>query len=241
MRKPTRGAGKWRVLALLPFAVKVEAPDAEVYEHRPTVRIAQGFNRMFTRIYHQMTVLSPPRLPRKGAAILVCNHVSGLDPMLIQGACSRMIVWMMAKEYYDLKALTWLYKMVEAIPVDRGSRDTSSTRAALRALANGRVLGVFPEGRIETDHELLPFQTGVALMAIKTGVSVYPTYLDGTQRGKEMVPAVTHSNRVIIRFGDPLHFDKRQTSREELEESTQRIQQAVWALRSASLRDKMLS
>lgn len=203
--------------------------------------MAQSFNRMFTRLYHQTTILSPPRLPRKGPAILVCNHVSGLDPMLVQGACNRMIVWMMAKEYYDLKALTWLYKLVEAIPVDRGTRDTSSTRAALRALANGRVLGVFPEGRIETDHELLPFQTGVALMAIKTGVNVYPTYLDGTQRGKEMVPAIAHPNRVFIRFGDPLHFDRRQSSREELEEATQRIQQAVSALRLASLPDKMLS
>lgn len=153
--------------------------------------------------------------------------------MLIQSVCSRMIVWMMAKEYYDLKSLTWLYKLIEAIPVDRGGRDMAATRAALRALTNGRVLGVFPEGRIETDHELLPFQTGVAMMAMKTGVPVYPAYLDGTQRGKEMVEAIAKPNEVTVSFGPPITFARKHTSKETLEQATERIRQAVFELRSA--------
>jgi len=65
---------------------------------------------------------------------------------------------MMAREYYDLRSLTWLYKIVEAIPVDRSGRDLSATRAALRALNEGRVVGIFPEGKIETSQDLLPFR-----------------------------------------------------------------------------------
>ena len=56
------------------------------------------------------------------------------------------------------------------------------------------------ELRIETSRDLLPFQTGVAMMAIKTGVTVYPAYLDGTQRGKEMVEAVATPNRARLTF-----------------------------------------
>jgi 1-acyl-sn-glycerol-3-phosphate acyltransferase len=197
------------------------------------VRVAQGINRLFARLYHQMTVVSPARLPRTGPAILVCNHVSALDPLLIQAACSRLVIWMMAREYYDIPSIGWVFKMVEAIPVERSGRDTAATRAALRALNDGRIVGIFPEGRIETDHELLPFQTGVALLAIKTGVPVYPVYLDGTQRGKQMVSSVVHANRVRIAFGAAVPFDRASTSKPALEAATRQIKEAVLALRSA--------
>jgi 1-acyl-sn-glycerol-3-phosphate acyltransferase len=139
---------------------------------------------------------------------------------------------MMAAEYYQIKSLSWLFKMVQAIPVDRSGRDLAATRAALRALAQGHILGIFPEGRIETDHDLLPFQTGVALMAIKTGVPVFPAYLDGTQRGKEMVEAVAGPNHAILRFGPAVDFDRHSTSKESLETATLQIRHAVGLLKS---------
>jgi len=210
------------------------------YERRLGTRVARAANRIFTRTYHHVDVFSPSVLPRTGPAILVCNHVSGLDPMLIQSACARMIVWMMAKEYYDLKSLTWFYEAIEAIPVARSGRDMPATRAALRALHNGRVVGIFPEGRIETERELLPFQTGMAMMAIKTGVSVYPAYVDGTQRGKEMVPAIASPNRVTLGFGKPLNFKGMGTGKDELEAATEKIRQAVLELRSRSGVDTIL-
>jgi 1-acyl-sn-glycerol-3-phosphate acyltransferase len=154
--------------------------------------------------------------------------------MLIQSANQRLITWMMAKEYYDLKSLTWLYKLVEAIPVERTGRDLVATRAALRALGNGRVLGIFPEGKIETSRDLLPFQTGVAMMAIKTGVPVFPAYLDGTQRGKAMVEAIIHPRHASIRFGPAVEFSRTSTSKESLEQGTEAIKNAVSALKIAT-------
>jgi len=212
----------------------VKQVEPEPFEELFEIRLAQAANRMFTRIYQDTTVLSPARLPRKGPGILVCNHISGLDPMLIQSACRRMIVWMMAREYYDMPSLTWFYKRVQAIPVARSGRDTAATRAALRVLGQGRILGIFPEGRIEVNHELLPFQTGVAMMAIKTGIDVYPAYIDGTQRGKEMVEAFANRNRVYISFGSKITFERSDASKDQLEAQTQRIHQAVSFLRMSS-------
>lgn len=202
-------------------------------EARLGTRLARAANRLFCRVYHRVRTLEPPGIPREGPAILVCNHVSGLDPMLIQSTCRRLIIWMMAREYYDIRTLTWLYKLVEAIPVERSGRDLAATRSALRALHEGRIVGIFPEGRIETDQDLLPFQTGVALMAIKTGVPVYPAYLDGTQRGKEMIEAVAHPQRAFIHYGPAVEFPRDSTSKEALEDATNRIREAVWALRDA--------
>jgi 1-acyl-sn-glycerol-3-phosphate acyltransferase len=210
------------------------SPPAVPIERRAIIRIAQGINRLFARNYHDMSVLAPAELPRTGPAILVSNHVSGLDPLLIQSACSRLVIWMMAREYYDIRSIGWIFRMVGAIPVERSGRDTAATRAALRALNDGRVVGIFPEGRIETDHELLPFQTGVALLAIKTGVPVYPVYLDGTQRGKNMLSAVLHPHRVRIAFGPAVSFDRDSTSKPALEAATDAIKKAVLALRSKS-------
>jgi 1-acyl-sn-glycerol-3-phosphate acyltransferase len=200
-------------------------------DKRLSVRTLKAFDVLFARCYHRVTVLSPPRLPRQGPAILVCNHTSGLDPLLIQSACRRLITWMMAKEYYDIKAIGWVFRAVGAIPVERSGRDLSSTRQALRALADGRVLGIFPEGKIETSRELLPFQTGVAMMAIKTGVPVYPAYLDGTQRNKEMLRAIALPNRATLRFGPPVEFDRSGTAKQHLEAATAQIQAAVESLR----------
>ena len=164
------------------------------------------------------------QLPLKGAAILVCNHTSGLDPLLIQSVSKRLIIWMTAKEYYEIKGINWVFRTIMAIPVERSGRDMAATRAALRALAEGRVLGVFPEGKIETSRDLLPFQPGVALMAIKAGVPVYPAYIDGTMRGKTMIDGFRERNQAVLRFGPAVEFDRSSTSRESLDAATAKIQ-----------------
>lgn len=199
-------------------------------EDRLSIRLLQAADVCFSRIYHQTHLCNPLQLPKRSSAILVSNHTSGLDPLLIQAVCPRLIIWMMAREYYDMKGLGWFFRTVEAIPVDRGGRDLAATRAALRALHHGHVLGIFPEGRIEDSHDLLPFQTGAAMMAIRTGVPVYPCYLDGTQRNKSMLDAYLLPNRATIRFGPPVQIGQSSKSKDDLEEVTAKIKAAIAAL-----------
>lgn len=202
-------------------------------ENRPIIRLLQAVDICFARIYHRVSVRAPQQLPRDGPAILVCNHISGVDPLLIQSVCPRMISWMVAKEYTLGPGLRWIFEQIGAIPVERSGRDLSSTRRAMRALEAGGVIGVFPEGRIETSRELLPFQTGVALMAVKTGVPVFPAYIDGTQRGREIVEAVLRPCISSIAFGPEVEIDRNSTTKEALEVATQKIRKAI-----ADLRDK---
>jgi 1-acyl-sn-glycerol-3-phosphate acyltransferase len=200
-------------------------------EDRLPIKALRAANVLFTRVYHHLEVRTPSQLPRVGPAILVCNHHSGLDPLLVQSPCNRLITWMMAAEYYEMKSMGWIFRTVGAIPVRRANRDSASLRAAIRALEGGQVLGIFPEGRISPTEELLPFQTGVALMAIKTGVPVYPAYLTGTQRGKEMVRAFLTPNRAKLSFGPAIIFDRSSTSREALEVATEHIKNAIISLK----------
>jgi 1-acyl-sn-glycerol-3-phosphate acyltransferase len=208
--------------------------NAKRPEDRLLIRAFRALDVGFSRLYHRVSVRSPQQFPREGAGIFVCNHISGLDPLLIQSVSPRMIVWMMAKEYYDLPVLGRIFRAIEAIPVERSGRDVAATRAALRALSHGRILGVFPEGRIETTHELLPFQTGVAMMAMKTGLPIYPAYIDGTQRGKEMLASVLTPNIASIAFGPPLHLAANKNSRGIQDEMTMKIRSAVAILSNNS-------
>jgi 1-acyl-sn-glycerol-3-phosphate acyltransferase len=220
------------------FPDPVESSAIEPFnrgENAPAIRVLRAGAAFYARVYHRLRVLEPSQVPRHGPAILVCNHTSGLDPVLIQSACPRFIRWMMAREYFDLKALNWCFRTVGAIPVERSGRDTAATRAALRALEEGFALGVFPEGKIETTRDLLPFQQGIGLMALKTGAPVYPAYLDGKQRGREMLAAFALVSGATIAFGPPVDLSKLEHSRHGVEEATARIQAAVDRLRASHI------
>ena len=195
-------------------------------EDRLILRLFQALDVCYARVYHRLHVRAPPRLPRDGAAILVSNHTSGLDPLLIQAVCPRLIVWMVAQEYVELPALSGIFRMIEAIPVGRDGRDMAATRQALRALSDGRILGVFPEGRIERTRELLPFQTGVALMALKTRLPIHPVYVDGTQRGQPMGRAFLHRQQAVVTFGRPLRLHE-EFSAKDLDGATFALKEAV--------------
>ena len=201
---------------------------------RFVARVLHAGNRAFTHLYHHVEVFSPCKLPKSGPAILVCNHTSGLDPHLLQSPCRRLITWMMAQDYYDQPYLKTVFDQLGVIPVTRSGRDTAATRAALRALENGQLVGIFPEGRIETSREMFPFQVGVALLALKSGVPVYPAFLDGTQRNKKMLTALLTPQRARVIFGDEVQFDRGNTTREGLSDATDAIYDAV-----AALRDRM--
>ncbi len=207
-------------------------------EQRLSMKLLKFIDVLYTRIWHDLSVLSPPRLPKTGPAILICNHISSIDPLMIQSVLKRVVVWMMAKEYYEIKFMKPAFDALQVIPVDRGARDTSAMRLALRALQEGRILGVFPEGRIETEHALLPFQPGVAQMAIKTKVPVFPCYLDGTQRGQDMIRAATRRNVASIRFGPEVHFDRAATTPEALQAATELLKASVESLRLQTPRSK---
>ena len=206
------------------------AAEKTDYENDRVVRIGRAAALQFALYYHHLKILSPYPLPPEQPAIIACNHLNGIDPFFVQAACPRLITWMMAQEYYALPGVKWFCGKIHAIPVERSGKDLAATRAALRALKDGRVLGVFPEGKVETGEDLLPFQVGIALLAIKSGAPVVPAYLDGSQRGMEMLPAFLYPNNASLRFGKPMRFGEKERSMEAV---TQKIQQAVVDLRSA--------
>jgi 1-acyl-sn-glycerol-3-phosphate acyltransferase len=199
------------------------------------VGLLRGLNACYVRMFHELRVRTPCRLPRHGPAIVVSNHISALDPILIQAVSPRLIRWMMAREYYQQKSLKWMLDRVGIIPVDRSGRDMAATRAALAALRDGCVLGVFPEGKIETSRELLPFQNGIVLLATKSGAPIHPVYVEGSQRGKDMLPAYLSPQSVSLRFGPPLTLNRSWAKAQGVQNAIAQAHSAVNNLRTDEL------
>jgi len=198
-------------------------------EERASIRFLHRLVDLYIRGYHNVSVVSPFSLPKSGPAILVCNHVSSLDPMLLQWPCPRLITWMMAKEYY-VPGTRWLFDIIRTIPVERSKRDVAATRAAMRALEEGQVLGIFPEGRLAEETLIGPFQTGVAMMALRSGVDVYPASVEGTMRDRGMLEPFFFPQRARVAFGQRVELDEREFSKEAIERATERIREAVCKL-----------
>ena len=115
----------------------------------------------------------------KGKLIVLCNHISLIDPVFIAYLMGRPVHFMAKTELFRNKAFAALITGLRAFPVNRGAGDLASIRHSMRILHDGEVLGIFPEGKRVKTGELGVFEPGVAMMALKTGAPILPVYTDG--------------------------------------------------------------
>ena len=128
---------------------------------------------------HRLPATEIP-LPKTGAAIVVANHVSGLDPFILIAACHRPLRFLIAREVYERPILHWLFKASGCIPVDRSGKPELALRQALRALQQGEVLALFPHGKIHLDSDPpRKIKGGVARLSAWTQTPIYPVRIDG--------------------------------------------------------------
>ncbi|EKT4466855.1 MFS transporter [Pseudomonas juntendi] len=123
------------------------------------------------------------RIPDQGAALLVCNHVSFVDALLIGGAIRRPIRFVMYYKIYNLPVLNFVFRTAGAIPIaGRGEDEATYERAFARIaqyLADGELVCIFPEGKLSADGEIDVFKGGVSRILQETPVPVIPLALQG--------------------------------------------------------------
>lgn len=159
------------------------------------------FGRLLWRVHFKNTA---PEAIRRGA-ILVANHRSSVDPFFVQLAARRRVHWMVAKEYCQHFAFGPLLRALQVIPTNRSGMDTASTKAAIRLTKEGRLVGMFPEGRInQSDRLLLPLRSGAALVAIRSQVPMIPLWIDGSPVAKSVWGPLFVPAKVGITFGSPI-------------------------------------
>ena len=148
---------------------------------------------------------SPPREIESGA-VLVANHRSSLDPFFVQLAAKRRVHWMVAKEFCTHFLFGPVLRLLEVIPTNRSGMDTASTKQAIRITSEGRLVGMFPEGKINVKCEeaLLPLRGGAAVVALRSDVPMIPLWIEGSPFSKVVWEPIFMQARVKIRFGAPV-------------------------------------
>jgi 1-acyl-sn-glycerol-3-phosphate acyltransferase len=123
------------------------------------------------------------RIPERGAALLVCNHVSYVDALVVTAACRRPIRWVMDHGIFRVPLLGFFFRSARAIPIASAKENPEVLQRAYdtiaEALAAGELVGIFPEGRLTSDGELGEFRGGVNKIVGRTAVTVIPMALSG--------------------------------------------------------------
>ncbi len=146
----------------------------------PAQSALYAVNYVVVRVLWRAEVQGRFPLAAGQGGVIVCNHRCPLDPGIIALAVPRMVHWMVAREYCQQPAFRRLLQLCEVIPVGRGGIDTAATKAAIRLVEQGNLVGIFPEGRINTTADLLlPGRPGAALIALKARCPVVPCYIEG--------------------------------------------------------------
>jgi 1-acyl-sn-glycerol-3-phosphate acyltransferase len=170
------------------------------------------------------------QLPYDGPAIVVINHQSNVDPIVVGMIFDRPLRFMAKRELFFFKPLTRLITHLGAFPIDRGTGDREALRTSLEVLARGEVLLMFPEGHRYPDDRLVhPFLPGVGMIALRSGAAIVPMAMDGTQElvknGRPGLPAL----RAVV--GPPLDLsDITGRNSKAYQEAAVRMREAVAAL-----------
>lgn len=163
-----------------------------------TSRIA-GLIGLFCRYVHRFEY-DPIPLPAKGGAVVVANHISGLDPFLLIVASPRPLRFLIAREQYERFGLKWLFRRAQCIPVDRERRPERAMREALRALQAGDVVALFPQGRIHVPAAgPRKLKGGAVRLAHQCHCRIYPVQVTGVRAQGHTALAVIAPSRSRLR------------------------------------------
>jgi len=184
----------------------------------PWLNRFDGFVRLFCRRFHGLQG-DHLELPASGGALVVANHVSGLDPMILCAISNRPLHFIIAREQYDRWWLRWLFDAMQLIPVARDQNPQQAFYDARAALESGKVVALFPQGKIHLDSEPLRLKRGVAVLAGMTGAPIHPVRIDGVAGQGKLVSAIFQRSKVRTRSCAPFTCNNGD-SRECLEQLT---------------------
>jgi acyl-[acyl-carrier-protein]-phospholipid O-acyltransferase/long-chain-fatty-acid--[acyl-carrier-protein] ligase len=135
---------------------------------------------LLTHSLYRIQVVGAENIPQRGAALFVSNHVSFVDALLIGACMPRFVRFMLHRDYYDLKALNWFFRLMRSIPVSATNRRdiVESLKRARNELEKGHIVCIFAEGAISRTGHLLPFKRGFEKIVQGTQVPIIPVHLD---------------------------------------------------------------
>lgn len=186
------------------------------------------FKSLF-KLFYRFEITGVENIPSEGPVVLVSNHVSNWDPLVLGSAANRQVFFLAKEELFKIPLLNLLLPAWGALPLRRGRGDREAISKSMEVLAKGNTLGIFIEGtrnKENPDHLGKP-HPGAAMFAIKSNATVIPALLLNTRTiGKSL-------RKVRVIFGKPLHLvnDPSMEKKELYMAASYQIAAAIEALR----------
>lgn len=160
------------------------------------------------RLLFRLRVEGAAHIPVRGPAIVAANHASYIDPPVIGvGVLPRTLAFMAKASLFRIPILRRIVRALYAFPVAKGQGDREAIKTALRVLAEGHLLAIFPQGT-RVGGETLELTRGVALLAQHSGAPVVPAAIIGSDRVWRGGALPLRFPRLIIRFGAAIHLEE---------------------------------
>ena len=199
--------------------------------------ILRAFLTPFLMVLFRPKVKGLRHVPGSGPVIIASNHLSFSDSIFMPLVVPRKVTFLAKSEYFTspgpkglLKKLTFI--ALGQVPVDRsgGRRSEAALITGLKVLAEGKCLGIYPEGTRSPDGRLYKGRTGIARLAIESGAPIIPVAMFNTEKIQPTGTVVPKVMRVEMIFGEPMYFEGDSTDLQHLRDVTDKIMQTIQAL-----------
>jgi len=156
----------------------------------------------------QLRIDGGERLPKQGPVVVVCNHLSNLDPLIFGGFSARPMFCMTKRELFRPRFAAWMLGGCNCFPVDRGAADRGALRMALDVLARRGRLLIFVEGTRAAVPGMKRAETGVGFLVRRGGAPVQPVAVWGSERALRRGRLLPRRVDVHVRWGDVIPLDE---------------------------------
>jgi len=199
--------------------------------------VLRAFLTPFLMLLFRPKVKGLRHVPGSGPVIIASNHLSFSDSIFMPLVVPRKVTFLAKSEYFTspgpkglLKKLTFI--ALGQVPVDRsgGRRSEAALITGLKVLAEGKCLGIYPEGTRSPDGRLYKGRTGIARLAIESGAPIIPVAMFNTEKIQPTGTVVPKVMRVEMIFGEPMYFEGDSTDLLHLRDVTDKIMSTIQAL-----------
>lgn len=161
----------------------------------------RGVAWALTRLICRYRVCGRNNIPRSGAVLVVANHLSWYDPILLDVVLPRRAWFFTKAQIFGWPVAGWVCRVTGQISVHRGESDRTALEKALSYLREGRAIVFFPEGAVERHEQMIAAHTGVAMLALRSGAMIFPVAHTGT---RHVLRSVKYwFPRVNVQIGTP--------------------------------------
>ena len=198
------------------------------------------------KLYFRVRVENRPKLA--GGFVMVANHTSLLDPVIVGAVASgwtgtHRVIFMMSSMMARSRALGWFYRWNKIIPVEPQGGNKAALRAAHEVLDGGDVLGIFPEGGLSRDGQLMLGSPGAVSLGLAKNAPIVPVGIVGASRAFPPGAGFPKPAKIVVRFGTPIPVEELMAGgdrKQRLARATARIMKEIAALSGQTAREEQL-